>query len=103
MEREVTTGMLVQAYGNAAERVMQGIANRGAIIASREGIILRRYLQEELILLAPWLNSYEMADLLGCTRNTLFSDRGGVDYNEWVQWVLDTYSGTSLRERKERG
>lgn len=103
MSKEVTVGMLVQAYGNAAERVMGDISRRGIIMATRDGVVLRRYLQEELLLLAPWLNSYEMADLLGCTRNTLAAHRGGGSYRDWVQWVLDTYSGTSLRERKERG
>lgn len=102
MNKEVTVGMLVQAYGNAAERVMGEISRKGEIRATRDGIFLRRFLQEELILLAPWLNSYELSDLLGCTRNTLAADRGGEDYQEWVRDVLARYSGTSIRERKER-
>lgn len=101
MSREVTVGMLVQAYGNAAERVMGDISRKGEIRATRDGVILRRYLQEELLLLAPWLNSYELSDLLGCTRNTLAADRGGGGYQEWAKEILERYAGTSIRERRE--
>lgn len=101
MSKEVTVGMLVQAYGNAAERVMGDISRRGAILATRDGVVLRRYLQEELLLLAPWINSYEMSDLLGCTRNTLAAHRGEGSYREWVKDTLERYEGTSIRERRE--